>query len=452
MKIKISGYIISLIIFLIVTFIILFSSVLRHHYIGGEKFPEIRKIAVYIAEIPSNIKIVLGGKGEKEIKLHPIYEESFFNKDFFEQKKLSENDSLILVSRSDGDLKRAVVEIRRISNFELLHTFAPSIKEIHESTNYSKEMSPLKFELNKERYYFWSPVITNNGDLIFHSQSPLVKIDFCSNVKWVNDKYIFHHAINLDKHENIYVPIKIYPHTLDKILVGENFDSYEDDGIAILDQNGNISFQKSVSKILIENNLKHRLFAQHKYRYDPIHLNDIQPINKNSEFWEEGDVFISLRNQSSVILYRPKSNKIIKIIEGKFALQHDVDVLSDSEISIFNNNSYFNYKNEKIVENNQLLKFDFRNNNFNSIIENSFKKYQIKTPVQGSSHILEDGSILIEDNENLSIFYFNKQGELIWRFNNLSNDKKLYKLSWFSVIEEDEKKNKILNLIKENKC
>ena len=65
MKIKISGYIISLIIFLIVTFIILFSSVLRHHYIGGEKFPEIRKIAVYIAEIPSNIKIVLGGKGEK---------------------------------------------------------------------------------------------------------------------------------------------------------------------------------------------------------------------------------------------------------------------------------------------------------------------------------------------------------------------------------------------------
>ena len=32
-----------------------------------------------------------------------------------------------------------------------------------------------------------------------------------------------------------------------------------------------------------------------------------------------------------VILYRPSTNKIIKIIEGNFLNQHDVDIIDDKE-------------------------------------------------------------------------------------------------------------------------
>ena len=75
--------------------------------------------------------------------------------------------------------------------------------------------------------------------------------------------------------------------------------------------------------------------------FDPIHLNDIEPALFNSEYWKKGDVFISIRNQSAIIHYRPNTNKIINYITGPFAMQHDVDIISNKEISIFNSNNFF---------------------------------------------------------------------------------------------------------------
>ena len=48
-----------------------------------------------------------------------------------------------------------------------------------------------------------------------------------------------------------------------------------------------------------------------------------------------------------VILYRPSTNKIIKIIEGEFYNQHDVDIIDENKISIYNNNVIFNYRIKK---------------------------------------------------------------------------------------------------------
>ena len=47
----------------------------------------------------------------------------------------------------------------------------------------------------------WHPAITFEGELIFHSASPLVKIDFNSKIVWVNDEDMFHHSTNLDLNE-----------------------------------------------------------------------------------------------------------------------------------------------------------------------------------------------------------------------------------------------------------
>ena len=47
----------------------------------------------------------------------------------------------------------------------------------------------------------WHPSVTNRGELIFQSYSPLVKIDINSNVVWVNYEDVFHHSTNLDDEE-----------------------------------------------------------------------------------------------------------------------------------------------------------------------------------------------------------------------------------------------------------
>ena len=73
--------------------------------------------------------------------------------------------------------------------------------------------------------------------------------------------------------------------------VRENHNSanngFADDGITKLSSDGEIIYEKSVSQIFIDNGLEYLLFSvgdQH-FVNDPIHLNDIQPVNFDGEFW-----------------------------------------------------------------------------------------------------------------------------------------------------------------------
>ena len=45
-------------------------------------------------------------------------------------------------------------------------------------------------------------------------------------------------------------------------------------------------------------------------------------------------MFFKSRHLSAIIHYRPSSNKVINYITGPFAQQHDVDIISDTEITL----------------------------------------------------------------------------------------------------------------------
>ena len=81
-----------------------------------------------------------------------------------------------------------------------------------------------------------------------------------------------------------------------------------------------------------------------------MHLNDIQPVLYDGNYMKKGDLLLSVRNISLIILYRPSNNKILKIIEGEFLNQHDVDIINDSTISIYNNNLLRGVNKRKIID------------------------------------------------------------------------------------------------------
>ena len=59
---------------------------------------------------------------------------------------------------------------------------------------------------------------------------------------------------------------------------------------------------QDVSQILIDNGLEHLVFWGDGDYYDPIHLNDIEPVRKDGPYWRKGDLFLSLRSPSIVML------------------------------------------------------------------------------------------------------------------------------------------------------
>lgn len=453
MKRWISIYLISLI-FLII--LILYGSILRHHYLGGEKFKSVQKIATFLASIPSNIKYIFNYDTITGDIIIPVVDEKFVNEKIFEKKIENYNSNqIILVSRHDGNIGRSIVEIRDINNFEILHSYTPDINELYSSIDLTiKRNQDLKKDRGLNRFYLQHPFINEKGDLIFMNDSPLFKINLNGEVIWTNEETIFHHSIEEGPDNKLYVCGRILPFSkksAEYLLDGatEQFISgnqnFYDDAIFILDMNGKIVFSKSIVDILIDNSQHHRVFSQSNYNVDAIHLNDIQPVLKDGPYFRKGDLFLSVRNLSIVILYRPENNKILKIIEGGFFNQHDVDIIDEKTISIFNNNVFFNYKNERKVRKTEIILYDFENDEFSKKFEKKIDKLKLFTGAGGVVDYLKDGSFVIDDGK--SIFLFDSTGDLVWEYNNLDKNKKFHALWWTRVIDE-EKSNKIKRILK----
>lgn len=179
--------------------------------------------------------------------------------------------------------------------------------------------------------------------------SCLFRLDKNSNLLWQNDSIVVHHALNLSHDGNIWVCGKKEVYT--KNSHSYNYTSFNDDAIFKVDvDTGEILFQESISNIFVRNgyhNIVHGYSNDNLYGWgleqDFFHLNDIQPILSDGPHWKRDDLLLSLRNRSIIVHYRPSSMKIIRIIGGPFLNQHDVDVISSNEISIFNNNRAATY-------------------------------------------------------------------------------------------------------------
>jgi len=435
---KIDAWILYLTFVLSLIFAISFGILVRQELVGFQKLGIISKTALILAEIPYNLKQIYldystSGAYEFEIKYARFTDKPRFKKLIPKKRK-----ELILLSRYNFDLKRNVVEIVDQNNFSVLHTFNPDINQINSKTDTNREeFKNLLIDKKPNRYFFWNPLITGKGDLIFHSDSPLVKIDFCSNLLWINDHDGFHHSSNIDHEGNYWAPSHMFPFSIDKKLVGENRNNYQDDAITKISPNGKILYQKSVSEILLNNGYKFRLFSQQDYLYDRIHLNDIQPALSDGPYWKQGDVFLSLRNLSMIMHFRPSENKIINILSGEFYNQHDVDIISDKEISIFNNNVLLTAGGRKVINNSEVLIYDFETKKFRQKFPRSMKSNNVQTVAHGLNEILPDGSMFVEERDEGRILMFNSNGDLEWEYVNKGENGKAYYLWWSRIIDEE---------------
>ena len=357
--------------------------------------------------------------------------------------KAEDLDSYILLSRYDYKKKRSIVEILNVKSGKIVHTWAPNINKINSSSKLPKEFN-LKRDHNVSRYRINHPLLLKNGDLIIHSMnSPLVRISPCSEVRWFIDKP-FHHSTELDSEGNIWVPGINFPPTLKGINVDSNRADgkiFIEDTIEKISKNGKILFSKPVIQILIDNNLEYMLPPGWQIAYggenlDPLHLNEIQPVFYDGKYWKKNDVFISLRHISLVFLYRPSTNKIIWYKQGPWVFQHDVDIVNDHQIAIFDNNvdDLLNANKKGFSE---TLIYDFEKNKIFSPYKTGYEKNNISTIREGLSEILENGDIFVEETWKGRLLRMDKIGNLKWQFVNREKNGKIYVLNWSRLLNKN---------------
>ena len=277
---------------------------------------------------------------------------------------------------------------------------------------------------------------------------PIYKLDLCNNLNWVNSEERYHHSVEVDHDGNYWTPsfFEPYSKTMQKY---RKRTGLLDDAITKISSDGKTLYKKSIFDILIEGKIikYNQLYIDN----DPFHLNDIQPTLKDTDHWKKGDLFLSLRNINTIVLYRPSEDKVVKIITGPFFMQHDVDIVSDHEISIFNNNTLYTKSGPK-TENINILIYNFKNNFFNKIFDESINEIEIKTGAGGLSDFLNDGSILIEEQAKGRLLLIDENGDLEWEYVNKSKDNKVYQLNWSRIIKDEEHIKKLRYKIENKNC
>jgi len=445
---KIEIWVLYLTILFSILFAIGFGVLVRQELVGSIKAGWVSKTALTLAEIPVNIKQILGGSAL-------LVKDRFPNLDGFNGTPNSE-ETYLLLSRYDGDLQEGVVELVDLRTFEIMHTWNPDIDAFNDSVEKVDEFKFLNRDFNNRRFMLNHPLLTRDNGLIFKMFSPLFKINSCSNLLIKNTHNKFHHSLELDSDGYIYVPSQMFPQSLPSIKVGNKTGSeagyesgFNDDAIVKLSPNGEILFEKSVSQIFIDNGLEYLLFSvgDKLFDIDPIHLNDIQPVNFDGEFWKKGDVFLSLRHQSMVLLYRPSANEIIWKGTGPFFHQHDVDILDDHRISIFNNNSKHFVNGDVVDGHNEVIIYDFETNEYSSYLKDSLIQNDVRTITAGRSQILTNRDLFFEETDYGRTLYFNADGSVRWTHVNRANDGNVYRLGWSRILYTEEDIQTVNNLL-----
>jgi len=445
---KIEIWIVGLIVIFFILLILFVSGVLRDAYLGKNKTPEfLRNNFVTIAEIPKNVYHIINHLTGNVINAPPKLQKHK-NKKRFEQFIENKRNALLVLPRYDHSLSRSVVDIVDLNNFEVLHTYKHDIAAMNAQVTNTEEFPRLKIDASPTRFRYFHPLILDDGSLTSNSHYfPQFKIDFCSNLQWINDEEAFHHSIMLDHEKNILIGGSKQK---SKYVKKYSLKDYVDDSIIKINKDGKILYNKSVTEILIENNIVPNNFAFNQYvanRSDPIHLNDIQPALSDTQYWKKGDVFLSSNQQSAIIHYRPSTNKVINYITGPFAQQHDVDIISDKEISIFNNNNF-------VVDNeySEVVIYNFESKKFRTLFNDELKKNNFKTSSGGLSHIFKDKSLMVDEQDYGRILLFNNKGEKEWEFVNKDKNGDIGFISWSRVIEDEIFIEQFKSLVENKKC
>lgn len=341
------------------------------------------------------------------------------------------DSNYILLATYDKRENQSVVKLIRLSDQKIIHQWKPNYDEIIKLYGIQNGFYP---DRGKNDLQVCHPLLSPDGSIVFNNyQSALIRIDKDSKLLW-GVKGIFHHSIEQDADGNIWAAAMIKPAVfLPNLLI-----DYQDDAIAKISAGGKLLFIKSVGQILLENGYRTLVLGMGPYEKDLLHLNEVQPALTSGKYWMKGDLLISLRNRSTVFLYRCSTNKILWLKTGPWLNQHDSEFIDSLRIGVFGNNTVRIFGEDKLIDGyNEEYIFNFKTNTTTTPFTEFFKKAKVSTTSQGRANILPNGDLFVEETNNNRLLRGNTK-DIIWQYVDRIDRHSVAVLSWSRFITKEE--------------
>ena len=192
--------------------------------------------------------------------------------------------------------------------------------------------------------------IIRDGSLVatFHIRNAypyavgIARIDRRGKVLW---KHIdsAHHWFRVGPDERIYAPIQVRRHMKHAPGTAVEFRCpyvVYDEGVRIYSPDGSVERTVMITEMLIRNGYPGMIYSV-RDDCDPIHLNSVDlvttEIARRIPGASAGDLLVSLREQSAIMLFDPVSEKVKRLVAGRTAAQHSAKFLPDGTVLAFDN-------------------------------------------------------------------------------------------------------------------
>lgn len=350
----------------------------------------------------------------------------------FKPEKMYIDSNYLLLPIYSKKENQTVVKLIRLYDQKIIYQWTPNYNEIKNSMG-GKNLFWNQTDIHDKLLVH--PLLSSDGSIIFHNAlSPLIKINKYSKLIWDVNRS-FHHSLEYDADGNIW--------SLSQI-VHQNYlpnisNVYWDNVLTEISPSGSVLYQKSVTDLLIENGYRGLLFGTGVFDVDLLHVNDVQPALTTTKYWQKGDLLISVRNKSTVLLYRPSTNKIVWLKTGPWLNQHDVDFIDSTSIAVFGNNTVrMNSGDDRLIDgHNEEYILNFKTGETETPYTKFLKNAKVSTLTEGRSDVLPNGDLFIEETNNNRLLMGNKR-EILWQYVNRLDKHWVGALQWTRFITKEE--------------
>jgi len=379
---------------------------------------------------------------------HWYYPKTEFTKKLIVNKKGEKDSALILFSSMSEDNNISAKIINREG--DIIHEWKIDWFKIWPDAKHIPEKDMPK---SKPGTHIHGMVLMENGDLIFNFDGlGLVRLDICGNVIW-KLPYRTHHSVFLDEEDNLWVP-GVKP-VGDTVFNPNLIPPYKIHNILKISLKGEIIEEIDLVDLLKKNNLEGLLYLSNlddvgliKVSGDIFHLNDVEifPSYMEEGVFKKGDIMISLRNMSAVIVFSGEDHILRYLSIGNSVRQHDPDFLDGNTISVYDN---YNIITEENKTQSRILLLSAINNQSEVYYKGSNEKPFFSFAL-GKHQWLPNGNILITESISGRIFEVDSLGNISWEYVNIVED------GFAGIVEEaqllDDKFDNSFFKTKANEC
>jgi hypothetical protein len=259
------------------------------------------------------------------------------------------------------------------------------------------------------------------------AQQSTFRMDVCGDVVWRLPN-LGHHSVGLDPDGTLWVPGENYIPPDGEVDIPNATPPFHDWTITNLTLDGELLSSHSVAEILRDNDLESLLYLTSRDRgapqitYDPTHLNSVKalPEGVRSRLFDPGDLAVSLRNISTLLVLDGETMKVKWHMTGPFFRQHDPIFLPGDRISLFDNRPVAD---DDGSTESQIMQVNARTKEATVVLGGDGPGEEpFYSEIMGDHEYLSNGNLLVTPSDEGRVLEYTADGRLAWSWQSRLDD------------------------------